>query len=211
MMSVCRMIMGLVPSMLVAVVGGLVWLRVFVGAMLLGGPVAFAARGHVFGGTFGEPCSGEPCGKGQFKEPGQVAVNEASGDVYVIDRGDDRVEWFSSSGTYLGQFDGSGSFEVGGKTETGTAAGGGGQPGEIATGKFTRPNSIAVDNACALHSPMLTEATSPTCHEFDPSAGDVYLLDAGGHEAFSTRRGGPRNMVVLAIHEHAWEENNHVA
>src|ERR1700722_9445273 len=163
----------------------LVWLTslcVLPGAMLLCSSSAFAARGHVFGGTFGEPCSGAPCGKGQFKEPGQVAVNEASGDVYVIDRGDDRVEWFTSYGQYLGQFDGSGSFEVGGKIETGTAAGGGGQSGEIATGKFTRANSIAIDNACALHSPMLTETTTPTCHEFDPSAGDVYLLDAGGHE-----------------------------
>jgi hypothetical protein len=25
---------------------------------------AFAARGHVFGGAFGEPCTAEPCGDG---------------------------------------------------------------------------------------------------------------------------------------------------
>jgi hypothetical protein len=159
---------------------GLGSLCVLVCAVLLCGSSAFAARGHVFAGTFGEPCSSEPCGKGQFKEAGQVVVDDASGDVYVIDRGDDRVEWFSSSGQYLGQFDGSGSFEVGGKVETGVAAGEGGQPGERSTGRFTRPSGITVDNACALHSPMLTEATTPTCHEFDPSAGDVYVLDGTG-------------------------------
>jgi DNA-binding beta-propeller fold protein YncE len=161
----------------------LVWLValcVSIGTMLLWGASAFAERGHVFDGMFGEPCAEEPCGKGQFKEPGEVAVDESTGDVYAIDRGDDRVEWFSSSGAYLGQFDGSGSFEVGGKAETGLSAGTGGQSGEIPTGRFTRPTSIAIDNACALHSPALTEATTPTCHEFDSSAGDVYLLDAGG-------------------------------
>src|ERR1700722_2016108 len=163
-------------------VSSLVSLCAVVGLMLLCSPSVFAARGHVFGGTFGEPCSGEPCGKGQFKEPGQVAVNESTGDVYVIDGGDQRVEWFTSSGAYLGQFDGSGSFEVGGKVEAGMAAGGGGKAGEIPTGMFAHPAGIAVDNACVLHSPVLTEATTPTCHEFDPSAGDVYLYDGGSHE-----------------------------
>jgi hypothetical protein len=59
---------------------------------------AHAARGHVFDGTIGEPCTVEPCGSGELKEPSAVAVNEASGDVYVLDQGSDRVQRFGSSG-----------------------------------------------------------------------------------------------------------------
>jgi len=36
-------------------------------------------------------------------------------------------------------------------------------------------DGIAIDNACALHDPPLTEATSPTCAEFDPANGNVYI------------------------------------
>ncbi len=128
---------------------------------------ALAARTHLAGGTFGEPCTSEPCGTGQLKEPEGVAVNEATGDVYVVDKGDDRVEYFSHGGSYLGQFNGSGLL-----------------PGEGAgapSGQISEPSTVAVDNACQLHQPILTEATTPTCHEFDPSAGDVYVLDVRHH------------------------------
>jgi NHL repeat len=57
-------------------------------ASALAAAPAFAARGHVFAGSFGS--EGE--GAGQFKEPQGVAVNQESGDVYVADRGNDRVE-----------------------------------------------------------------------------------------------------------------------
>jgi hypothetical protein len=123
------------------------------------GVSAQARTVHVFAGSFG---SGGP-GPGQFKEPGGVAVNgsmeplvqSAAGDVYVVDKGDNRVERFSSSGSYLGQFDGSGTFEVEGKVATGAAA---------PTGQFTEPFLIAVDNS---GSPL------------DPSNGDVYVVDNG--------------------------------
>lgn len=55
---------------------------------------ALAARGHVFKGTFGTPGSGP----GQLSEPSAVAVNEATGDVYVLDQGNARVVRFSSIG-----------------------------------------------------------------------------------------------------------------
>jgi len=45
-------------------------------------------------------------------------------------------------------------------------------------GKFTnafRPYRVAVDSACAIHSPPLTESTVPTCHEYDPANGSVYV------------------------------------
>jgi DNA-binding beta-propeller fold protein YncE len=135
---------------------------------------ALAARGHEFTGTFGEACPGAPCGPGQLKAPSAVAVNESTGDVYVLDEGDRRVERFSATGTYEGQFDGSGKFEVVGAGEPnkeGTAAGFGGQPGEIETGQISfageaQTSGIAVDNS--------SEAS-------DPSKGDLYVIDRG-HE-----------------------------
>jgi len=124
---------------------------------------ALAVRGHVFEREFGGPGSGD----GQFAEPGGVAVSEATGDVYVADKGDSRIEFFNEKGEFQGQFNGSGAFP----NEEGRAApepllfeGGNGAWG-----------SVAVDSACALHKPALTEATTPKCGEFDPSNGDVYV------------------------------------
>ncbi len=64
--------------------------------------------------------------QGQFEEPTGVAVNETSGYVYVVDKGNDRVQIFNSSGEYKGQFNGS----------------------EAPTGAFSLPEGIAVDNSC---------------------------------------------------------------
>lgn len=76
--------------------------------MLLSTGPAQAVVVHRFQLTFGEPGSGP----GQLREPTSVAVNDstslvspAAGDVYVVDRGNDRVERFSASGGYLGQFE----------------------------------------------------------------------------------------------------------
>jgi NHL repeat len=72
-----------------AVVSMPIFLALFaVVASALAAAPAFAARGHVFERSFGE--EGE--GAGQFKEPSGVAVNQESGDVYVVDSGNKRVE-----------------------------------------------------------------------------------------------------------------------
>ncbi|MGA9286444.1 MAG: hypothetical protein WBV85_13490 [Solirubrobacteraceae bacterium] len=106
--------------------------------------------------TFGEQCSGSPCGPGQFDEPTGIAANSVSqssaqqpqaGDVYVIDTGDQRVERFSSSGAYLSQWDGSAT-----------------QDKAFDFSVQADPQGIAVDSS--------TDAA-------DPSAGDVYVADAG--------------------------------
>ncbi|HXB65209.1 MAG TPA: hypothetical protein VNV42_10080 [Solirubrobacteraceae bacterium] len=116
-------------------------------------------------GSFGGPCTTSPCPGGEFDEPTGLAVNDGNGDVYVLDKGDDRIEWFSAEGkSYGGQFNGSGEYETGGEVKHGTAAGFGGQPGEIETGKFLEPTDIAIDD--------------------DPSSasyGDVYVPDTGHH------------------------------
>jgi hypothetical protein len=54
------------------------------GPLLVATP-ALAVRGHVFSHTFSTSGSGN----GQLNEPEDVAVNEATGDVYVVDK----VDW----------------------------------------------------------------------------------------------------------------------
>jgi DNA-binding beta-propeller fold protein YncE len=135
-------------------------LVVLISLCILGGGLAIssaalAARGHVFEKSFGTPCASGPCPGGALKEPSGVAVDEAAGGVYVADKGNDRVERFSAAGAYLGQFDGSGSFEVEGKVESGAAA---------PTGRLEGPDGVAVDNSTSSE---------------DPSAGDLYVVDSG--------------------------------
>jgi DNA-binding beta-propeller fold protein YncE len=132
---------------------------------LLAAP-ALALRGHEFGKAFGSAGSGP----GQFKEPAAIAVNEATHQLYVVDEGNDRVEVFSSTGAFEGQFNGSGTFEVKGVKESGKPA---------KAGALVKPQTIAVDNACAQN--KLSEKTKLTCKEFDPSNGDVYVQDGFEH------------------------------
>jgi hypothetical protein len=120
------------------------------GALSLGATPAFAARGHVFSHSFGSAGAGN----GQLSEPEALAVNEATGDVYVVDKGNNRVERFSSVGVYEDEFNGSGTLPSEGK-----AAGSGGLPDEVPTGRFNGPTGIAVDN-------------DPS----SPSHGDVYVI-----------------------------------
>lgn len=82
-------------------------LCVVAGVSILASAQAFAINGYVPGGSFGE----KGAGNGQFNEPIGVAVNDSSvegstGDVYVVDKGNARVERFDSKGVYLSQFDG---------------------------------------------------------------------------------------------------------
>ncbi len=123
---------------LCAVVGGL---------LFVWSAPALAQREHVFSKSFGSEGSGD----GELAQPGAVAVNEATGDVYVVDRGNERVEIFSSTGAYVGQFNGEGS----------------------PTGRFSwlvedsregEGGSVAVDSSM-----------NPS----DPSRGDVYVADQG--------------------------------
>jgi hypothetical protein len=107
---------------------------------------ALAQRKHTFGFSFGSAGGGA----GELSQPGAVAVNEATGEVYVLDRGNGRVEIFAATGAYVRQFNGS-------AAPTGVFS----WPAEE---EQYRPAEIAVDNS---KNPL------------DPSAGDVYVLDSG--------------------------------
>jgi hypothetical protein len=123
---------------------------VLAGGLAFGAPV-FAAEGLGVTGTFGSASSSttdpEP-----LSSPAGVAVNETSGDVYVVDRGNNRVEYFTATGSYLGKFDGSDNpaFPAG----------------------FSEPQDIAVDNACFYEGKSGAE-----CASSHPSNGDVYVAD----------------------------------
>ncbi|HEY2283844.1 MAG TPA: NHL repeat-containing protein, partial [Solirubrobacteraceae bacterium] len=113
----------------------LVALCVSVGVFALASAPALAARGHVFGSSFGKQGSGE----GQFSSPSGIAVNEMTGRVYVSDADNNRVEYFSAAGVYEGQFNGSGK---------------GLNEGQAApTGQFANPESVAVDNSTSPSDP----------------------------------------------------------
>jgi len=127
---------------------------------------ALAARGHEFTGSFGSPGSGA----GQLGGPTDLAVNEATGDLYVLDKANNRVEIFNATGSkFEGEFNGSGLglgiLGSGLLLNEGKAAGSGGLAEEIPTGRFDEPEGIAIDN-------------DPT----SPSFGDVYVADSRGHK-----------------------------
>jgi DNA-binding beta-propeller fold protein YncE len=62
--------------------------------------LALSQRGHVFNFPFGSGGSGP----GEFSNPAGVAVNESTGDVYVADQGNNRVEQFGPEGKYIRTF-----------------------------------------------------------------------------------------------------------
>ena len=73
------------PRSLVLLVGVL-------GALLLvwtAPALALSQRGHAFSFSFGKTT---PAEGGSLLHPGGVAVNESTGDVYVVDAGNNRVE-----------------------------------------------------------------------------------------------------------------------
>ncbi len=110
---------------------------------------AFAGEGYGVRSTFGSAGTGP----GEFEGPLGVAVNQESGDVYVSDSGNRRVEYFSAAGVYAGQFNGA---------------------GNLSNPTGFEPASIAIDNACFYHG-----LSEPECAKTYPSNGDVYVLDVG--------------------------------
>jgi NHL repeat len=150
----------------------LVLVGVFIAALAAATP-ALASRPHEYTGTFGKPCT--PCAGGELTKPAGIAVNEATGDVYVVDEGANRVVVFDKAGNYVSELNGSGSLAGEGY------AAGKRNPGEVETGRFEKPQTlagvppmIAVDNSCVLE-----KLPEPECKVKDPSAGDVYIVDAG--------------------------------
>ena len=146
-------------------------------ATLLAVGVAAAHSQPTIFTTFGGPGAGD----GQFARPLGVGVDQTtldptSGDVYVADTGNARVEQFDSAGKFVrtwgwGVADGASAFEVC------TSACRAGVPGTGA-GQFISPTSVAVDSSSG------------------PSQGDVYIGDSANRvvEEF-----GPSGSLLATI------------
>jgi DNA-binding beta-propeller fold protein YncE len=90
----------------------------FLFASLLLTPAAYASDSPLLLASWG----GHGSGPGQFDHPRDVAI-APNGNVYVVDRGNNRVEYFTSAGAYVGEWGVSGS----------------------APGQFQTPQAIAID------------------------------------------------------------------
>jgi hypothetical protein len=164
-----------------------------VAAILLVPAAARSAQSHAFSMSFGASGSGAGQLSLAFPELSDeekpltagsgVAVDDETGDVYVADTGNHRVSEFDPSRPAYEAFIRAFGANVGGAgVDVCTSSCAPGTPGSE-PGQLSAPTFIAVDNACDLHEPLLTQATTPKCSEFDPSNGDVYVADtAGGGE-----------------------------
>ena len=143
--------------------------------LLAAGPAAAsAAQFHAFSTTLAAPGSGDgqlslssPQLKSFPTTPGSgLAVDDATGDLYVADTGNHRVDQFSSSGAFIRAF----GADVGGPGVDVCATGCG--PGTTGSepGALEAPAFVAVDNS-----------TEPS----DPSKGDVYVATGVGRDALN--------------------------
>jgi NHL repeat len=111
--------------------------------------------GHVFTGTVGSAGTGD----GQFSGNTGIGVDQSTGDIYVADTANHRIEKLDSDGNFLaawgwGVDDGSAAYQV---CTSGCQAGISG----LGPGQFAQPSFVAVDNSEG------------------PSAGSVYVGDRG--------------------------------
>ncbi|HME02236.1 MAG TPA: hypothetical protein VKG38_04300, partial [Solirubrobacteraceae bacterium] len=132
-------------------------LLVLIAAAIAASPAhALPARGHEYKGlSFASPGSGA----GQLRGPSGVAVSEATGEVYVSDTLNNRIEVFGPRGEFIAVW-GFGVANGENKAEVCSSSCKAGIPG-AGKGQLKGPTEIAVDNS-----------TSPT----DPSRGDVYVI-----------------------------------
>jgi hypothetical protein len=156
-----------------------------VGALVL--PVAAQASGtYAFSERFGGACvvaAGEPC-EGKFDEPQGVAVNEATGDVYVVDTANNRVEYFTAAGVYIGEFNGS-------------VPNAGGEAPPV---PFETPRSVAVDNDPQSESygdVYVTDVEHAVIDKFKASGEYVNQITGTAGELFTNS--GERKLAGIAV------------
>jgi hypothetical protein len=178
------------------------------GLLLLSAP-AEALNQHALAGVFGKSFEEGAVGTGgSLAAPNAVAVNEATGDVYVLDKGNDRVVRFGPSHEFIeawgfGVKAGGKAYEqclAGEKCRVGTAGFGHGQ--------FDEPEGIAVDNDAASpsHGDVYVIANSTTAKaavdKFTSTGGLVELLPLKDKEAL-----GPVDGVAVDTGGTVWVES----
>ncbi len=136
-------------------------------------------------------------GDGQLSEPADVAVDSATGDIYVADAGNSRVVKFDSSGNFLaawgwGVADGSSSSQV---CTSGCQAG---LPGSGA-GQFEYPKFIEVDNSGSSPGDVYVgDTANGVVERFHPDGTLVASWGAGGAMSFSS--GGAIGGFAVGVH-----------
>jgi hypothetical protein len=139
-----------------AIAAAVVAVGLAAGVLALGVAPALAVPAHVLSSpAFGSAGSG--AGQLELAASSEVAVDQGTGDIYVADTGNRRVDEFSSSGTFILAF---GENVGGAGVDVCTASCQKGASGST-PGEFEAPLLIAVDNSGGL------------------SKGDVYVGDTG--------------------------------
>jgi DNA-binding beta-propeller fold protein YncE len=147
-------------------------LCILVAAVALWSSPAFALsqRGHVFGFSFGKAGSGP----GEISAPSGVAVNESTGDVYIVDRANQRVERFEKCASAVAagercKFVSEFSLKSGADTLT--------------------PDHIAVDNSGGPSAgDVYVSATAKAAKAETEAQGEIFKFNAEGTE-LSTLKG----------------------
>ncbi len=143
----------------VSVARSICGLAVAVSLMFLA-PSSASALEHPFIEDFGSVS--EP----SFIEAQGMAIDQATGDLLVLDRDAKTLSRWHSDGTPA-EFSALSTNVIG--------------PLNFGTGSLKDPGEVqvAVDSSCALHEPPLSELTTPTCEEFDPANGNIYVAEVG--------------------------------
>jgi hypothetical protein len=132
----------------------------------IGASVASAAQVHVFSESFGKPCPSAPCGDEELTlaEHSGLAVNEESGDVYVADTGNGRVQQFEADGTFVRTF-----------------------------GSLTSPTFIAIDNSAGASKGdvYVADEASATVSKYEADGTPITGWGSSGSIDGSTAPGGP--------------------
>jgi DNA-binding beta-propeller fold protein YncE len=148
------------------------------GSLLFGTVGAYSISGDF--GSIGS-------GAGQLKEPEDLAVNDTTGEVFVADTGNHRVDVFSSNGAFIRAF----GADVGGPSinvctticQAGTP---GPSPGELTTPKF-----IEVDNSnsASAGDVYVADGKERSVQKFDPAGGLITNWRSGGMTVFPPKQG----------------------
>ncbi|HTC61076.1 MAG TPA: 6-bladed beta-propeller [Solirubrobacteraceae bacterium] len=133
------------------IAAGLAALCALLGALAFASAPAFALESHVFSNAF----AGE--GEHALSDPQGVAIQQSTGEVYVVDGRNDRVEVFSAAGTFIRAFGSRGN----------------------GNGQFKEPTLIAIDNSTGLPGDVYVLDTSRNRVQVFDAKGD-YLRQISG-------------------------------
>ena len=160
---------------------------------------ATAAQAQLFLplGSFGSTGSGS----GQFQSPIGVAVDQASGDVYVADSGNARVQKFSGTGTFIAAW-GYGVTDGTAVSQVCTGSCQAGIPGSGA-GQFSNPTSVAVDSSGGASNGdvYVGDLSNNVISKFDSNGNFLLTIDGS-----TAPQGHFQSLVGIAVDQsgHVW-------